>query len=93
MLGDCGQYPLMLTYYKKCVCYWLKLLEMPGSRLAKQCYLQSKKLFEAGIDTWAGKVKYLLDNMDLVMYGTKVFKIKKDLFQFVQRVKDCYQQE
>jgi len=94
VLGDCGRYPLMLTYFKKCVCYWLKLLEMPGSRLAKQCYLQSKKLFEAGRDTWAGRVKYLLDKYGLGYVWYEGVQ-NKEMFisEFVQRIKDCYQQE
>jgi len=52
-LGDCGRYPLMIKYYKRCIMYWLKLLEMPENRIPKHCYHLSKYLHDCDRSTWA----------------------------------------
>ena len=95
VLGDCGRYPLMIMYYKRCVKYWLRLLDMPNDRLPKQCYLMSKNMSIAGFDTWAGKIKTLLDMYGMSFAWENQSVSNHDLFvnEFVQRVKDCYVQD
>ena len=92
VLGDCGRLPLMYTYYKKCISYWIKLLEMSNDRLPKQCYLLNKQLSESGYDTWAGRVKKLLDKYGFSYVWINQSVGNKDMFlmEFSQRVKDCY---
>lgn len=31
-LGDCGRFPLYIATAKRCLSYWLKLLNMPNDR-------------------------------------------------------------
>ena len=43
VLGDCGRYPLFISYFTKCIKCWLKLLNIDNNRITKKCYLLSKK--------------------------------------------------
>ncbi len=94
VLGDCGRLPLMYTYNKKCITYWLKLLDMSNDRLPKQCYLLNKKLYESGYDTWAGRVKLLLDKYGFSYAWINQSVNDKHIFlsEFSQRIRDCYVQ-
>lgn len=94
VLGECGRFPLYVTYYKRCLSYWIKLLEMSEHRLPKQCYYMSKTLHEAGRQTWAGDVHNLLDRYGFSYVWNQQMVTDKNTFlnAFVQRVKDCYVQ-
>lgn len=59
--GEIGLMPLKFECYKRCIAYWLKLLDMPNYRFPKACYLMLKRMSESGIQhTWAEKVKFIL---------------------------------
>ena len=60
VLGECGRLPIKVYAVIKCIKYWLKLLEMPSSRLPKGTYLMLYNLTEAGRPTWASKIKFIL---------------------------------
>jgi hypothetical protein len=94
-LGECGRYPLMIVYYKRCILYWLKLLEMPENRISRQCYVMSKFLCDNGRKTWANDIKLLLNRYGFtyVWLQQGVGNKKEFITAFVQRVKDCYLQE
>ena len=60
VLGECGRLPLCCFYFKRCVTFWLKLLEMDEHRYPKACYNMLKRLDDAGRITWATYIKKLL---------------------------------
>lgn len=60
VLMETGRLPLYLSYYKKLIKYWLKLLNMPNTRYPKACYKLLHSLDQQGRTTWATTVKELL---------------------------------
>ena len=59
-LGECGRFPLAVSYMTQAIKYWLKLLYMPYNRYPRQCYLMLKSLTDAGKTTWTTHIKSLL---------------------------------
>lgn len=57
VLGDCGRYPMYIASSKRCIKYWLKILEMPEDRYVKKCYKMLRYLDEVGHKNWVTKVK------------------------------------
>ena len=53
VLGECGRFPLFVTYYTKCVKYWLKLVTMETGELPKSAYKMALVLCEAGKNNWS----------------------------------------
>ena len=95
VLGECGRLPLFCYYVKRCVKYWLHLLEMPESRLPSKAYRMLFKMDEQGKYTWATDLKNLL-----YLYGfghawlnQGVGNMKIFLSEFLMRVKDVKRQE
>ena len=93
--GECGRYPLFVTYYCKCIKYWLRLVRMSGNRYPKQCYIMLKNLDESGRITWVTHVKDLL-----FRYGFGIVWLTEnvgddDVFinVFKQRLIDCALQD
>ena len=95
VLGDCGRYSLSVTYYKRCIKYWLKIIQTPDGRYIKECYRVLKELDDFGRKTWATNVRTLLYRYGFghVWFAQGVGQ--NDLFiqKFVQRIKDCYIQD
>lgn len=60
VLGETGRYPLYVKYYKRCISYWLTILQMPDTRYPKACYKMLYCLDQQGRHTWASSVKMLL---------------------------------
>ena len=60
VLGECGRRPLAVHYMKKCVKYWLKLIQMPVNRYPHICYNMLRSYHDSGKITWATHVKMLL---------------------------------
>lgn len=63
VLSEVGRYPLAIVYYKKCIQFWLKLLQMPENRLPRSCYSVLKTLDENGKWTWVTSVRNLLHEL------------------------------
>ena len=59
-LGECGRLPLCVTYITHCIKYWCILLCMDNHRYPKNCYKMLKLLDEAGRQTWASKLLFVL---------------------------------
>ena len=49
-----------VQYHKKCIKYWLKLIEMSTTRYPFACYKMLKELDDNGRHTWASNVRILL---------------------------------
>ena len=95
VLGDCGRYPLFISYFTKCINFWLKLLNIDNNRLTKKCYLLSKNLDANGRQTWCSKIRLLLCRygFNIIWQNQGVGNIRVFMSEFIQRLKDCYLQE
>lgn len=60
VLAETGRHPMYIHYYKRCIKYWLKLLNMPESRYPKACYTMLYSLDQQGRTTWASAIRQLL---------------------------------
>ena len=95
VVGECGRFPIFLTYYVKCIKYWLKLLKMHDSRFPRAVYNMLVTFDEVGRHTWASEIKHLLHRYGFgeVWYFQSVGCELTFLNQFQQRLKDCYLQD
>ena len=59
ILGECGRFPLCVTYQTNCIKYWCKLLQINYTRYPKQCYNMLKSVDDIGRVTWATRMKNL----------------------------------
>ncbi len=94
-VGECGRFPIYVQCIKKCVKYWLKLLQMPSYRYPKCCYLMLKRMDERGKHTWATDIKTVLYKFGFGAAWMNQGVGDERLFvaQLVQVIKDCSQQE
>ena len=94
-LGECGRHPVVIFNYKRCINYWLKILEMPSTRYVKNCYLMLKKLDERGKTTWASSVRALLYKYGFGIVWMEQCVGDKESFlnEFVRRLNDCHEQD
>ena len=94
-LGECGRFPVHIYCAKKCIKYWLKILNMPSHRYVKCCYVMLKRLDEQGNKTWATGIKDLLFKYGFGTVWLEQGVVDEGLFisLFMTRLKDCYKQE
>ena len=59
-LGECGRFPVAVSYMTQAIKYWLKLLYMPNNRYSRHWYLMLKSLADAGKTTWTKHIKSIL---------------------------------
>ena len=95
VLGECGRHPLCIFYFKRCISYWLKLIEMENTRYPRACYLMLKRLDDAGRVTWVTSIKNLLFRygFGIVWLEQQVGNSTIFLQNFTQRLQDCCKQE
>ena len=60
VLGDCGRLQLCVIYFSNSIKFWCKLLHMPITKYAPNCYQLLKSLDENNRYTWATSIKNLL---------------------------------
>ena len=60
ILGEVGKLPMFIQYQKRCVKYWLKLIEMDQNRSPLACYKMLKDLDDQGRRTWATDIRNML---------------------------------
>ena len=65
VLGECGRFPLYISYHTRCIKYWLEIQEMPEHRYPKQIYLMLEKQHKAGRINWVSHIRRLLIDYDL----------------------------
>jgi hypothetical protein len=92
--GETGRFPLVVSTQMSCVRYWLKLLKLDHSRLTYQAYHSSFQLAERGKDSWAGRVRDLLqaNGFGFAWLNQGVGNEQAFLKSVAQRLKDCYGQ-
>ena len=84
--GELGRYPLCLTYFIRCIKYWLKLTRMEDFRYPKQSYLMLKNLDDCNRRAWATRIRNLL-----CRYGFGYVWIAQgvgDIYNFIQIFKE-----
>ena len=93
--GELGRYPLCLTYFIRCIKYWLKLTRMEDFRYPKQSYLMLKNLDDCNRITWATSIRNLLCRYGFgyVWIAQGVGDIDNFIQIFKKRVKDNLLQE
>ena len=89
-LGECGRYPLAVTYMTRCVKYWLRLTRMPNERYPRQCYMMLRSLTDAGKTTWASHIRDMLfeHGFGYAWIADTVGNSEHFLSIFTQRIKD-----
>ena len=94
VLGDCGRYPLYIAAAKRCIKYWIKILNMQDHRLVKKCYLLLFNMDIQGQTNWVTDIKYLLtrNGFGYVWYNQKVNNDKLFIKVLIQRLKDQFVQ-
>ena len=92
VLSETGRVPLYVYYFKRLVKYWLKILQMPGHRYPKACYIMLHTLDQQGRSTWASSVRLLLHkyNFHDVWDQQGVGDVNAFLREFTTRVKQVY---
>ena len=94
-LGECGRYPLAVTYMTQCVKYWVRLIQMPNYRYPKQCYIMLRSQAAAGKSNWAEKIRLLLyqHGFGYVWEADTVGDAQRFINIFKQRLIDCFSQQ
>ncbi|MEW8548219.1 MAG: reverse transcriptase family protein [Candidatus Thiodiazotropha sp.] len=94
VLGDCGRFPLWIESNKRCIKYWLKILNMPDTRYVKKCYTMLKVLDEYGQNNWVSQVRQLLfsNGFGYIWINQHVLNPRLFILAFVQRLRDQYLQ-
>ena len=93
-LGECGIYPIAVSYQIKFVKYWVRLIQMESGRYLRQCYIMLKAHDEIGRVNWVSKIREFLFKSGFCFawisqeIGNTVLFIK----QFKQRLIDYYSQ-
>ena len=87
--------PMCVQYQKKCIKYWLKLIEMSTPRYPFACYKMLKELDDNGRHTWASNVRILLSRYGFghVWLNQGVGDPIRFIKEFYQRICDCATQE
>eukprot|EP00745_Piridium_sociabile_P022555 TRINITY_DN35214_c0_g2_i3.p1 TRINITY_DN35214_c0_g2~~TRINITY_DN35214_c0_g2_i3.p1 ORF type:complete len:133 (+),score=1.66 TRINITY_DN35214_c0_g2_i3:126-524(+) len=60
LCGETGRHPLFINTWTKCIKYWLRLLQLPMSRLRRQTYEMLLIQQETGKQNWAYFAKKIL---------------------------------
>ena len=92
--GETGRYPLFIIMHVRCIRYWVKLTQLPQSRLAKQAYLMTLQELEKGKKNWACRVKNVLMQygFGFVWLCQGVGNEKMFLSEFKDRLVCCFKQ-
>ena len=80
---------------KRCIQYWMRIMNMPDHRYVKQCYVMLKYYDSIGCVNWVTKVKHSLCSNGFGYIWEQQTAVNQKLFicQFVQRLKDQYMQQ
>ncbi|XP_077980235.1 uncharacterized protein LOC144435518 [Glandiceps talaboti] len=95
VVGECGRLPIYYSTLKRCIKFWLNLLEMPAHRIPRQAYLMLCNLDNMGRNTWATSVKKILYSFGFGFAWIAQEVGDKQLFlsTFELRVKDVLKQQ
>ena len=60
VLGDLGRYPMFIQAHKRCIKYWLRLVNLSNDRYSKLCYNMLLYYDNNGYENWVSCVKHNL---------------------------------
>ena len=94
VMGDIGRYPLQIETSKRCIKYWIKLLECKHDRFIKLSYEMLKTYDDLGYFNWATQIRLNLykNGFGYVWEAQSVPDKKLFLREYTQRLKDQYVQ-
>jgi hypothetical protein len=92
--GESGRYPLYIRAYLKCIKYWLKLSQLPSTRLCRQAYSMLLQQHENGKFNWVSNVKKLLteNGFGIVWLSQGVGDNRAFILEFKDRLICIFQQ-
>ena len=95
VIGECGRFPVFVSTMKRCVKFWLRILELPESRLPRQAYVMLVRLDLLGRRNWATSIKNVLFSYGFGFAWLAQGVGNKDRFlqEFEGRVKDVCKQK
>ena len=92
ILGDLGRYPMYINAAKRCIKYWLKVLNSGENRYIKLCYNMLLYYDRLGYRNWVTEVRNNLYRNGFGYIWEAQFVENQQLFinAYVQRLKDQY---
>jgi len=95
VVGECGRHPVFVHTIKRCMCFWIRLLEMPPERIPRQAYIMLCNLDALGRHTWATSIKHLLFSYGFgnVWISQEIGNKEQFLLNFMTRVSDVSKQQ
>jgi hypothetical protein len=92
VLGDCERYPMHILTSRRCIKFWLRLLNMPSCRYVRKCYDMLLYYDSIGYNNWASKVKLHLymNGYGFVWENQYVDNHRSFLYNYTLRLKDQY---
>ena len=93
VVGECGRLPIYVSTLRRCISFWVKLLEMPPD-IPRQAYIMLYKLDILGRHTWATSIKDILfsHGFGYVWVTQEIGNKKIFLSLFTTRVTDVCKQ-
>ena len=92
VMGDLGRYPLLIEASKRCIKYWLKLLECKDDRFIKLSYDMLKMYDDLGYVNWVTEIRLNLykNGFGYIWEAQSVTDKKSFLSKYTQRLRDQY---
>ena len=60
VLGECGRSPLICTYLKRPIKFWLKILKLEEEKLMYKAYKLQLQLVDRNVVCWSARIKLIL---------------------------------
>jgi hypothetical protein len=92
IVGDLGRFPMYIFAHKRCIKYWLRLLQMPKSRYIRLCYDMLMYYDSQGHENWVTEVRNELyrNGFGYAWESQSVVNPKLFILQYVQKLKDQF---
>ena len=94
LYGETGRYSLYIVTYVKCIKYWLRLTQLPRTRLCRQAYEMLLQQEGIGKRNWAYNVKRILmeSGFSFVWNNQGVANEPRFIANLKERLVDCFRQ-
>lgn len=90
ILGDTGRFPMSVYSSKRCIKYWVRLLNLPRHRYPRLCYEMLMYYDNLGYNNWVSDVRDNLysNGFGYIWEAQNVINPKMFLLQYVQKLTD-----
>ena len=94
ILGDLGRFPMYIYSQKRCIKYWLRLINLPDDRYCKMCYNMLLHFHNRGHNNWVTSVRNNLytNGFGYVWESQGAINQKLFILQYVQKLKEQHLQ-